>query len=1064
MSSGKKRQFLRPCFLLTRINSCKSTFMKISNQLSRTAIVVFCTCAFSVVALARTPAQLGVLPAPTGDVLGFQNPGSVPTLPDSGIFHVEKVPVTDTRNVKAIVLQPADGRVDSWNYAQYVAEWSAHHGWNLPTYETVKNPGIHMTLAPGGFNYLYLRGGFVGSMYRDVKSFDGPGDGKLIADIKGSTGSDGPENYRFGRVAFPQLVDAPRVSFFIRDKTLADAEFLRIGNVAKDKEYIGQIDYHIGSAVNDLKTLGIPFNQLPAPVEDQHPTTFDRRFPRAQDRSIYALQKDISTKPVTLPANAQVHFLTPVLPEKTPVGAVKLNLELARPQPGNLLNITVQDPLEGGRELIRIDVRLGKSKRVQCELDFPDQIMAKGRRFWVTLGSRDELSLQPHSMISLLQPAPETALAEYVDYRLYLLRGLFPPMSEARPWSRVRMSSQWLREFDGKDWYTQSRRQYLLEMFDTAEQLETLAPNNPKLRQYHDFIIANQLPPLEEKAIPHIDPIPDVPRWTQLMDRAIKSTWKIPVWWMENRRLNGEFGAIFNDDTDLLQQWTPLAMINSQEYAPVVREAFRAQSEIALAHHLKDGLSIADIDALHAYEEGINTMSVMPVLFYGDPRYVEWLMESARNKTKFMRAQPDGSLNFYGDNFGWKNAQKLSDTPAANPLPGILLHPEIMLWWYNGHPQAASVITRYLDHFGGTIGKGYNPYDLDYAAYRISGDTKYLGFPTLNAEGKYVAPKGKREDLFSWSRRHPLIPSHASVARKQPWWPEYEKLAENPAQIRWVDWRWGVTRDRKIVEKSLEFVLWGNPAVFSPGVERYAYIWTEAEPYADRVFLPTNTLTQLMMGGGNVRNRQWPGFAVSYENLGGEFAALVLDQGVKRLKLTMFNLRETPRKGTLRVWQLEPGQYELKIGPDANDDSVMDSVASTQILDLKRMSAVPVSLPSRCAMIYEFRQLKKYAPLRERSDVAISPADIRHDDTKINVTVHNIGGAEAKNITVALVDQNGKILTSKVLSTLAAPLDLLPKTATVTLPSHSNATEVVLDPQNALTEITELNNSVKLEA
>jgi hypothetical protein len=1006
-------------------------------------------------AQARPLAELGVLPPPSGDVLGFQSPGDVPTLPDAGVLRIEKVPVTDTRNVKAIVSPPADGRVDSWNYVQTVTEWSANHGWNLPTYETVKNPGIHMTLAPGGFNYLYLRGGYIGSLYRDVKSFDGPGDGKLIADIKSSAGPEDIENYRFGRVAFPQLVNAPRVSFFIRDKTLADAEFLRIGDAATKQAYSGQLDFHFGSVISDLRTLGPEFNQLPAPEEDQHPSTFDRRFQRAQDRTVYALQKAAATGVLPLPAGAQVQFLTPVLPEKTPVGAVQLNLELAAPQPGNLLNITVQDPLEGGRELMRVDVRLGNSKRVQCVLDFPDQLMAANRRFWITLGSRDNLVLQPGSTISLLQSAPEKALAEYLDYRLYLLRGLFPPMSEARPWSRVKMSSQWLRDFDGKDWYVQGRRQYLLEMFDTMEQLETLAPNNPQLRQYHDFVTTVSRPPLEESAIPKIESIPGVPRWAQLIDRTIKSSWKIPDWWMKNRRLNGEFGAIFNDDTDLLQQWTPFAMLDSQNYAPVVREAFLAQSKIGLDSHLKDGLSIADIDALHAYEEGINTMSVMPVLFYGDPRTVEWLMESSRNNTKFMRAQPDGSLNFYGDRFGWKNAQKLSDTPAANPLPGLLLHPDIMLWWYNGNPQAASAITRYLDHFGGYINKGYNPYDLDYAAYRISGDTKYLGFPRPDANGKYA-------DLFSWSKRHPLIPANAPEARAQPWWPEYEKLAENPAQIRVGDWRWAVTRDRSTVEKSFEFALWGNPVSFSPGVERYAYIWTEAEPYADRIFLPTNTIAQFMLGGGNVRNRQWPGFAVSYENLGGDFAALVQDQGVDRLTLAMFNLRETPREGALRVWQLEPGQYELKIGADANDDGVMDSVGSTQTLDLKRMSSVPVSLPPRQGVIYEFRQLKKYTPLHERPDVAISPEDVRRDGASISVTVHNIGAANAKNIIVALLDKNGKTLAAEVLPQLAAPLDLLPKTAVVTLPYNSDATEVALDPQGALLEITELNNRVAL--
>jgi len=37
---------------------------------------------------------------------------------------------------------------------------------------------------------------------------------------------------------------------------------------------------------------------------------------------------------------------------------VRLRLELTEAAPGSLLNMAVQDPLEGGRELLRMDVRL----------------------------------------------------------------------------------------------------------------------------------------------------------------------------------------------------------------------------------------------------------------------------------------------------------------------------------------------------------------------------------------------------------------------------------------------------------------------------------------------------------------------------------------------------------------------------------------------------------------------------------------------------------------------------------------------------------------------------------
>ena len=75
-----------------------------------------------------------------------------------------------------------------------------------------------------------------------------------------------------------------------------------------------------------------------------------------------------------------------------------------------------------------------------------------------------------------------------------------------------------------------------------------------------------------------------------------------------------------------------------------------------------------------------------------------------------------------------------------------------------------------------------------------------------------------------------------------------------------------------------------------------------------------------MLGGYTARNKLWPAYAAHYEGLSGDFAALVLAQGRDKLKVVMVNLAETARTGSMVVWQLEHGEYELKSGPDADDD------------------------------------------------------------------------------------------------------------------------------------------------
>jgi hypothetical protein len=214
-----------------------------------------------------------------------------------------------------------------------------------------------------------------------------------------------------------------------------------------------------------------------------------------------------------------------------------------------------------------------------------------------------------------------------------------------------------------------------------------------------------------------------------------------------------------------------------------------------------------------------------------------------------------------------------------------------------------------------------------------------------------------------------------------------------------------------------------------------------------------------MLGGYTVRNRIFPTYAVSYEGLGKDFAALVLAQGRDRLKVAMINLAGAPREGAMLPWQLDHGEYELAIGPDADDDGVPDRVETTKTLALRRLDRIPLRLPPRRLMLYELTQKKRLDDLLARPDLAISREDVIVRETGITCTVHNIGSAPAHGIAVALVDGQGKQLAEQTIARLDAPLDLIPRTAAVTFPSRAGAAGVVIDPADAIPEITEGNNA-----
>jgi hypothetical protein len=58
-----------------------------------------------------------------------------------------------------------------------------------------------------------------------------------------------------------------------------------------------------------------------------------------------------------------------------------------------------------------------------------------------------------------------------------------------------------------------------------------------------------------------------VPLWAFRQVEDLKLVEQFVNWWIDNRQIpaqDGEFGGGLSDDTDLLHQWTPLALMGSE--------------------------------------------------------------------------------------------------------------------------------------------------------------------------------------------------------------------------------------------------------------------------------------------------------------------------------------------------------------------------------------------------------------------------------------------------------------------------------------------------------------------
>ncbi|MCZ6633812.1 MAG: hypothetical protein O7G87_10420, partial [bacterium] len=114
-------------------------------------------------------------------------------------------------------------------------------------------------------------------------------------------------------------------------------------------------------------------------------------------------------------------------------------------------------------------------------------------------------------------------------------------------------------------------------------------------------------------------------------------------------------------------------------------------------------------------------------------------------------------------------------------------------------------------------------------------------------------------------------------------------------------------------------------------------------------------------------------------------------------------------------------------------------------------------------------QVEKLDDLLDRADLALSPLDTVCEtnitwqyDSLVRIRVHNIGARPAENVEVALIRKGEKIFT-RILPRIEAPLDLKPRVAITYTTMAQVGDTIVVDPDNAIPEITESNNRLVVD-
>lgn len=732
-------------------------------------------------------------------------------------------------------------------------------------------------------------------------------------------------------------------------------------------------------------------------------------------------------------------------------------LDLPAVQDGLIpLNIRIKDPIWPARDMIDVSVAVKPGQKRTLWLDTRDRILTADS-LWISVASA--------------APGFDAHALDGAEIRL-----VFKDRAEAK---RQHLADRFNQVRDNWGFlveeHTTSKRQRLYaRVHADLSDLLRVDPDHEQGRQYWNYISYNSQgrPPFVQP-----EPPPGVPLWAFRQVQDLAYARRFVDWWIDHRQVGyGDFGGGLSDDSDLVQQWPGLALMGIKP--DKINASLTAVSDAIHRNGMvTDGLSTIETDELHAYEEGINADSALLYLNWGEPLTLHRLMDTVRAfDERIILPNPQGHLLWSSNWFGGNKVYREPNWQWQKPYSFPALHPAFLLGDFNADPTGRTLVTGLADGYlahaytaedgqwalpneihwatgetrGGELVRGSGGGDtmhLFWAANRWTGDDTYLRALDYRAERSGPASLGNLgENVIGL------------LGREGDWGKRLVEQADKGDTGFAALAAWQLTGDKKYLE-----------ALHAEGIEMKAlreYMVTEGHWWSDRVEAPTEFLQRERLGGVALkRNQSWPGHTVSWrfaEEGGAEqVAILVPDPRRDRFKVIGFNLGDQPQHATMTGWNVEAGTWRMTSGTDHDGDDRIDGKAATREFPLEKGASVDVVFPPMQTVVMEFELVERGTPVETRPDLGIGRGDVRVVGDTVELTVHSLGHVPTGTGYAVLEDARGRELARTAIPALAAPLDLRPKTATVSLPLDGRdpaALQVRVGLDGDAEEITRLNN------
>ena len=200
------------------------------------------------------------------------------------------------------------------------------------------------------------------------------------------------------------------------------------------------------------------------------------------------------------------------------------------------------------------------------------------------------------------------------------------------------------------------------------------------------------------------------PEWAFWQMQAMNVNRRITHWWIDNWQTPiGEFGGLWGDDTDFVENWVGMAMCADEDGK--IKNSMRRIWNGLWTYCLDQGVSRYTMDDCHSYEEGMGTIAQQMLVDYGDPVAVEHTMAASSHYDKWLRKLDDGTYRwksaYFGVNGCWDYGAFANDSNGGM----LVLIPSCYLIWYNRNPDVAKYF-RGLKGLADGAGIGADSYHL----------------------------------------------------------------------------------------------------------------------------------------------------------------------------------------------------------------------------------------------------------------------------------------------------------------------------------------------------------------